>query len=140
VRYFFYGTLMDRVLLAHVLQRPVGSRELKPAKVRGWRLNAVRCESYPIVFRQRRALLSGVVLERSTGAERGRLSAYEGDGYTLVRAVAKMRDGGRKPVWLFAPKPRVYQPANRPWSLAAWRLGEKRLQRRRGERHDPTRT
>ena len=42
MRFFFYGTLMDRDLLSLVLGRRVEQRTLKPALLRGYRGSALK--------------------------------------------------------------------------------------------------
>ena len=66
MRFFFYGTLMDRDVLACVLARPVIAAALKPATLRGWRRCSVRGASYPVVVRDR-GQLAGAGVD-STGA------------------------------------------------------------------------
>jgi hypothetical protein len=129
VAFFFYGTLIDRDLLSEVLRRRVARRALLPARLRGYRRAAVHGANYPVVLAQRGATVRGVVLRRVKPAERARLSAYEGDGYEQVCALAELPRRGRAQVLLFKPKPGAYAVTTRPWSLASWRLHRNRRQR-----------
>lgn len=114
---------MDRELLSAVVGRRVWRCSLVPAVLRGYRRSSVRGASYPIVVPQRGASVEGVILRGVGAVEIARLRAYEGDGYELVRTLA------RKPprtVLLFQPKPGFYDMTQRRWTLAGWRLRHKR--------------
>ena len=124
--FFFYGTLMDRDMLSAVLVRRVWPRSLVPAVLRGHRRKGVCGANYPVVLRQRRASVDGIILDRVGTVEEDRLSAYEGDGYDLVPALAELPRGRCKRAFLFAPRRGAYVVSNRPWSFASWRLRHKR--------------
>ena len=116
---------MDRELLSAVLGRRVWPRSLAPALLRGYRRSAVKGASYPLVLRQRGAAVAGVILEGVGAVERARLSAYEGDGYELVEALAELPRRDLRCVLLFRPKPGAYGVSARQWHLAGWRLRHK---------------
>jgi hypothetical protein len=120
--FFFYGTLMDRHLLSEVLGRRVALRALRPARLLGYRRAAMRDVDYPVVLFQRGTVVKGAILHGVKPTERARLSAYEGDGYELERALAELPGQRRVRVFLFKPKPRAYTIASKPWSLSGWRL------------------
>jgi gamma-glutamyl AIG2-like cyclotransferase len=120
--FFFYGTLMDRDLLAEVLRRRIPPHALLPARLPGYRRVAMRGAAYPVVLPQRGASVRGVILARVTPIERARLCAYEGDGYELVPAMAELPRKRRARVLLFKPKPGAFTPTTKPWSLARWRF------------------
>jgi hypothetical protein len=120
--FFFYGTLMDRDSLSEALGRWVAPRALRPARLLGRRRAAVRGASYPVVVSQRGTVVKGVILRGVRPTEQARLSAYEGDGYELERALAELPGQRRVRVFLFKPKPRAYTIASKPWSLSGWRL------------------
>jgi hypothetical protein len=95
---------------------------LTPAHLAGYRRVAVRGASYPVVLPQRGASVTGLILQSVTKAERARLCAYEGDGYQLACAVAKLPAKRSRRVFLFRPKPSAHTVTSRPWSLSRWRL------------------
>jgi gamma-glutamyl AIG2-like cyclotransferase len=123
--FFFYGTLMDRDSLSEVLGRRVALRALRPARLPGYRRAAVRDVDHPVVLFQRGTVVKGVILHGVKPTERARLSAYEGDGYELERALAELPGQRRVRVFLFKPKPGAYTVTGRPWTLARWRLHHK---------------
>jgi len=124
--FFFYGTLMDRDLLSAVLGRRMWPRSLVPAVLRGHRCKGVRGANYPVVLRQRRAAVDGVILDGVGTVDQARLSAYEGDGYELVQALAELPRRRCRRVFLFAPRRGAYVVSNRPWTFAGWRLRHKK--------------
>ena len=100
-----------------MLRRPVSRRVLKPARLAGWRRCAVGGHDFPAVVRCRGVLIDGILLDHVSAADRDKLATYEGDGYTIARAVAELADGQRGPVLLFVPKPGFYQLSDREWSF-----------------------
>lgn len=120
MRFFFYGTLMDRDVLARVLGRPVIAAALKPAVLRGYRRTSIREGSYPIVLREPSGSVDGLTLDGISKAECERLAAYEGPRYSLVRAFADFPERGPRAVFVFEPVAGAFKPTNTDWSLEAW--------------------
>jgi len=125
--FFFYGTLMDRHLLSALLGRRAWPRSLVPAVLRGHRRKGVRGANHPVVLRQRRASVDGVILHGVDTVEQARLSAHEGDGYDLVQALAELPRRCCRRAFLFAPRRGAYVVSNRPWTFAGWRPRHKQL-------------
>ena len=126
MRFFFYGTLMDRDVLVRVLGRPVIPAALKPAVLRGWRRTARRGASYPVVVRDKAAHVDGVSVDGISKVEAERLTAYEGPGYRLVQVFADFPALGPRAVFLFAPRPGTFVPTHAEWSLADWQATHKK--------------
>jgi hypothetical protein len=126
MRFFFYGTLRDRDLLALVLGRPVARDALKPAVLRDWCRHPARGKSYPVLVRQRGATTMGDVLDGVSASEQRRLTIYEGEGYRLTRAFATV-DGaaGPRAVLLFARSAKGPPALDGDWSLDEWRAQHK---------------
>jgi hypothetical protein len=124
--FFFYGTLMDRDMLSAVLERRVWPRSLVPAVLRGHRRKGVRGANYPVVLRQRRASVDGVIFDGVGTVEPARVSTYEGDRYELVQALAELPRRRCVRVFIFAPRLGAYVVSNRRWTFAGWRLRHKR--------------
>lgn len=99
--YFFYGTLMDRHLLARILQHPT-RLDLRPARITGWR--CLMWGEYP-------ALIESVPEDKVTGMayrvcsirERERLVQYETAAYRVQGCTIYLEDGtctsGKTFVW-----------------------------------------
>src|SRR5262249_53161951 len=120
--FFFYGTLMDRGVLSEVLGRRVWPRLIVPARGRGSERRAGWGASYPVVVRERGASVEGVIFAGVTADEQARLCHYEGDGFELVQAPAKLRSERRARVFLFEPVIGTHRVTGGPWSLSRWRL------------------
>ena len=101
-------------MLSAVLERRVWPRSLVPAVLRGHRRKGVRGANYPVVVRQRRVSVDGVILDGVGAVEQARLSAYEGDGYELVQALADLLRRRCRHVFIFAPRLGAYVVSNRP--------------------------
>jgi len=131
--HFFYGTLIDRELLARVSGRRVPESDIEPATLRGWRRVGVVGRSYPILVASPGGSVEGVLVRGlGDGAER-RLADYEGPNYRLARSTAIDRRG--RPVacavFLFAGGLR---PDRREWRLERWQRRWKRRALRRAAR------
>lgn len=125
MRFFFYGTLMDRDVLMHVLGRRIIAAALRPATLRGWRRTAIAGASYPIVVRDKASQVEGVTFDGLSTVEADRLAAYEGPRYVLIRAFADLPRQGPRAVFLFQPRPGAFKPVAQAWSLAAWQADHK---------------
>jgi gamma-glutamylcyclotransferase (GGCT)/AIG2-like uncharacterized protein YtfP len=120
MRFFFYGTLMDRDVLSAVLGRRVKRSDLKSARVKGYRRASVRGLDYPIVAPDKSAFVAGVMLDRATNADFNKLNAYE-EGYRLVHVPVQSPGALHAKAYLFAGEPEAITIAGKFWSLTAWR-------------------
>jgi hypothetical protein len=120
MRFFFYGTLMDRDLLSAVLGRPIKHSDLKPALAKGYRRVTARGLNYPLAVIDKSGSIKGVMLERVSAAGRQRLIAYENPEYRLVCAAVQAPAGMHVKAFLFAAKPIAFIVTGRFWSLARW--------------------
>lgn len=121
---FFFGTLMDRDVLAAVLGRRVADADIRPAALAGWRRVEVADRAYPMLARHLAASTPGVLVAGLDEADRKRLERYEGPEYRL--AVLTVRaDGGNVPAGVFLCRPEV-EAGRREWRLKDWRRRHKR--------------
>lgn len=93
MRWFFYGTLTDREVLAIVLGRPVDPTALAEAAIAGYRRVAVRDAVYPALTPAPGATVAGVVAMLDAPDDEARLRWFEGDDYELVDALVATADG-----------------------------------------------
>ena len=61
MRFFFYGTLLDRDVTALVLGRRLPPSAFEPAMLRGHSRRRARGVSYPVVVRDPRGEVSGAI-------------------------------------------------------------------------------
>jgi gamma-glutamylcyclotransferase (GGCT)/AIG2-like uncharacterized protein YtfP len=92
MRLFLYGTLLQAATLAARSGFPTLPRRCEPATLRGWRRVALPAVPYPTLRRDRRGVVSGMVVDVSASAA-ARLAAYEGNVYRLVPVVVTTANG-----------------------------------------------
>ena len=121
---FFFGTLMDRDVLAAVLGRRPPEQSLEPAGLRGWRRQPVAGRTYPMLAAYPTGRVDGVLVHGLDGEDRRRLDHYEGDEYTLAEVVVVLGHGQRQRALVYAC--RVGVAAGRgPWRLQDWQRRHK---------------
>lgn len=78
---FFFGTLMDGDVLAHVLNRPVERPELAPALLWGYRRHAVVGAPYPVIRPDADRHVRGVLFRPRSEDEQARIEHFESEEY-----------------------------------------------------------
>jgi hypothetical protein len=125
MRFFFYGTLLDRDVARLVLGRRLPPTAFIPAALPGHARRRVKGASYPIVVHDRRSEVAGAVVGGLSARDVARLAAYEGPRYRI--APLKVRIGGAMTmVSVFAPLEERFQPTSGDWNLTAWQRRYKR--------------
>jgi hypothetical protein len=141
MRFFFYGTLLDRDVASLVLRRRLPPQAYTEAILPGHARRRVRGASYPIVIRDPRGEVAGAVVGGLSPRDVARLAAYEGPRYRI--APLKVRIGGTTMiVSVFEPVEERFQPTSGLWELTAWQRRYKRafLARVRPALSAPTRS
>jgi gamma-glutamylcyclotransferase (GGCT)/AIG2-like uncharacterized protein YtfP len=119
-RYFFYGTLMDRMVLALVLGHTPPPAAAKPASLDGYRRVFRSGASYPVLVPAPGEVVAGIVVEGLGQGDRRRLEAFEGRDYVLREMAVRVGRGGLAPARVFMPRPRL-PVSETPWTPADWR-------------------
>jgi hypothetical protein len=125
MRFFFYGTLLDRDVASLVLGRRLAPQAYSPAALPGHARRRVKGASYPIVVRDPRSTVAGAVVGGLSGCDVARLAAYEGPRYRIVPIKVRIA-GVMWVVSVFAPREQRFQPTTGTWELAAWQRRYKR--------------
>jgi hypothetical protein len=126
MRFFFYGTLLDRDVMAMVLGRRLPAQAFVPAELPGWSRWRVQGGSYPISLPDRKGSVAGAVVSGLSARDVARLAAYEGAGYRV--SPLKVRIAGVSTmVSVFEPIVSKLKPTTRPWDLALWQRQDKKL-------------
>lgn len=115
MRFFFYGTLLDRELRRLVVGRDIA---LEGATLFGWRRLGVAGKHFPIIQRDAASSVIGAVTEPLGVGDLARLQRYEGDGYGLVAVEVRDQSGARIVAEVFAP------PDGRFIGVGTWVLGD----------------
>jgi hypothetical protein len=125
MRFFFYGTLLDRDVAALVLGRRLPPQAFLPAALLGHSRWRAKGASYPIAVPNVRGEVEGAIVGGLSAREVARLSAFEGPGYRV--APLKVRaQGTLVTVSVFEPVVSRLQPSGDLWDLALWRRRHKR--------------
>jgi hypothetical protein len=119
VTFFFFGTLMDRDVLAVVLGREVGTGELAPARLAGMRRVAAAREPYPLLVPDRRGVVEGVLLLRPGRRDEVRIRHFEDEEYVERRVAVRRADGALLTARAFFAIEALGR-SDRPWDLASW--------------------
>lgn len=134
--FFFFGTLMDRDVLAQVLDRPVADAELKPARLRGYRRVAAR-DAYPMLVPDPAGAVEGVLLRSPSGRDDVRIRHFEEDEFVDRQVTVELHDGRKTAALAFFAVGEMEVTAQ-SWDFGTWAREEKAryLQRCRQWMHD----
>ena len=94
MRFFFYGTLLDRDVTALVLGRRVPPQAYTAATLPGHARRRVQGATYPIVIADPLDEVPGAIVAGLSDRDVAHLAAYEGPGYRIaplqVKVLGKM--------------------------------------------------
>lgn len=125
MRFFFYGTLLDRDVTALVLGRRLPPAAFQRAILPGYARLRVKGGTYPIVVQDPRGRVAGAVVTGLSRKDVDRLARYEGPGYRIVPLDVKLY-GGSASVSVFEPVKTRLQPTAEAWDLQLWQRRHKR--------------
>jgi hypothetical protein len=126
MRFFFYGTLLDRDVTALVLGRRLPPQAFVPAVLPGWSRWRVQGGSYPVSIPDGKGQVAGAVVRGLSARDVKRLSSFEGPGYVVSPLNVRI-DGVLTTVSVFEPIVSKLKPTNRPWDLGVWQRDDKRV-------------
>jgi gamma-glutamylcyclotransferase (GGCT)/AIG2-like uncharacterized protein YtfP len=109
MRLFLYGTLLDAGMLSRRGGRAVAASRMIQATLHGWQRVARRGGRYPTLRRDRTGAVRGALVDVPAPAL-GRLVAYEGPAYRLLRVVVATSNGKSSACTWIAPA-----GTRRPW-------------------------
>jgi len=125
MRFFFYGTLLDRDVTALVLGRRLPPQAFAPAMLPGYSRWRVQGGSYPISIPDRKGEVAGAIVGGLSARDVARLAAFEGSGYRVASLKVRAASGLTR-VSVFEPLVQKLKPTNRPWDLVLWQRRDKR--------------
>lgn len=130
MQYFFYGTLCDSDIRQLVLGYRPGPRQLRPARLTGFRRKQAKGRSYPVLIRSPNSGVDGLLFKAGP-ADAARLAAYEGPEYRACRLPVQARLHGKpgtsRRAWVFLPASGLGGSAL-PAGYADWKPGRWRRQ------------
>ena len=121
MRFFFYGTLLDRALLRAVVGPEADRLVIAPATLPNWRRWRPRGRTYPMMSRAPGRTLGGIIVAGISEAAAARLAAYEGPTYGVAAMVVRRADATPVPVRVFMPLARTYRGGPLAWDETVWR-------------------
>lgn len=125
MRFFFYGTLLDRDVTALVLGRRLPPQAFTEASLPGHARRRVQGGTYPIVIADPCDDVPGALVGGLSARDVARLAAYEGPGYRVARLRVKLR-GRMTEVSVFEPIQSRLKPSRELWDLTLWQRRHKR--------------
>jgi len=125
MRFFFYGTLLDRDVAALVLGRRLPPQAYTAASLPGHARRKVEGGTYPIVVPDPRDDVPGAIVGGLSRRDVGRLAAYEGPGYRVAPLRVKVA-GMLTVVSVFEPIQSRLRPSGERWDLTLWQRRHKR--------------
>ena len=125
MRFFFYGTLLDRDVAALVLERRLPPQAFKPAILPGHARRRAKGASYPVVVPDPRGEVVGAIVGGLSPRDVACLSAYDGPGYRVVPLKVRSQ-GALVTVAVFEPVVSRLQPSGDLWDLPLWQRRHKR--------------
>jgi hypothetical protein len=125
MRFFFYGTLLDRDLATLVLGRRLPPKAFVPAALPGHARRRVRGASYPIAVRDPKSQVAGAMVGGLSARDVARLAAFEGPRFSIASLKVRIA-GTMSTVSVFAPVEERFQPTSGAWDLASWQRRYKR--------------
>lgn len=123
MRTFFFGSLMDRDLLALVVGRDISDLVFTPAAILGFERRRACDESFPIIVPHPGGRVDGFLVDGLTVADLDRIQFYESDDYAL-RAFAVETASGRVEAHVFLPTESLTDEGV-VWEFDAWLEVEK---------------
>lgn len=125
--YFFYGTLCDADVQQLVLGYRPSPRQLRPARLPGYRRKRARGRTYPVLLRAAGGQIAGLLFRPARRSDVWRLAAYEGPEYVTRRLLVRQSRTGAA-----AARARVFLPAGAAlaasfddWTLPRWQRRDK---------------
>jgi hypothetical protein len=122
--YFFFGTLMDREVLATVLARSVAAAELRRAWLNDYRRVCAANVSYPILLPAPGLVVGGVVFQPRSALDDVRIRHFEDGEYVGHWRFVRLPGGRRLAARVFLAL-EALQATDEPWDLRVWASAHK---------------
>lgn len=120
MRYFFFGLLCDRDILALVRDHPADDLTFRPARLPGYRTQHLMNESFPGLVADPDSTVSGVLVDGLSEEDSARIAFYESVEYAARTITVRTEGGVAVDAQAFLTTER-YEAAREPWSFERWR-------------------
>jgi hypothetical protein len=125
VRLFFFGSLMDRDLLALVLGRPLDGLMLSSAALHGFERRRAQGETFPVLAPHPGGRVDGLLVQGLGWGDVDRVHYFESADYAL-HPFRVEHAAGRLEAFVFLPT-QALQPEDTAWDFDAWSAAERGL-------------
>ena len=123
MNYFFYGILMDRDILAGVIERKMPGCRLTKAWLEGYRRVCVKGENYPLLVPMADSRVEGVFIRGISSEESNRIADFE-DDYVAETLTVILETGDREPALVFVHND-LSRASEQEWVFDTWRRHHK---------------
>lgn len=125
--YFFYGTLCDADVQRLILGYRPSPRQLRPARLPGYRRRRARGRSYPVLLRAAGGHVAGLLFRPARASDAPRLAAYEGPEYVTRFLPVRRAGAGAAPgrARVFLPVGTLLPADFQDWALSRWQRRDK---------------
>ncbi len=124
VRFFFFGSLMDRDVAALVLGRPVEAGALQPGILHGYERLVVAGESYPALAPRAGGKVAGLLLHGVGDTDLARMQFFESEEFAPAAYRIELTSGGYVDAYTFVAR-EVLEYTDQRWDFAHWQRHEK---------------
>lgn len=125
MRYFFYGTLLDPDVRAHILGSWINRRPLRKARLPGYRRVYIRGRHYPVAIPAPGDAVEGMLAEGLDRHAVRRLAEFESDEYVDAERTVLVDDGRTVRARVFVAGA-LARPTDTPWTVEVWQRCHKR--------------
>jgi len=124
MRFFFFGTLMDKDIMEAVAGHALPDNRFLPSRLTGYRRVVVRKETFPMLLEAPGAEVDGVVVEGLSAGALDRIHFFESVEYEARRVDVMLEDGARTAAHLFAATDYAAN-SGEDWSSEVWQARHK---------------
>jgi len=124
MRFFFFGTLMDRDIMEAVAGHAVPDEHFRPSRLPGYQRVVVQRETFPMLLEVPDAEVEGVVVEGLSTLALDRIHFFESVEYEAMRVEVILDGGDRAAAHLFSATERASH-SGEAWSFTDWQARHK---------------
>jgi len=125
MRFFFFGLLKDRDVLEMVLGRAISEQPFGAARLPGYKVVALRGESYPALAPDPGSAVDGLLAECLSASDIDRIEFYESVEYETATFEVERPDGARVEARAFVATARAVPHEVQAWRFEDWRARHK---------------
>ncbi len=124
MRFFFFGSLMDRDVAELVLGRRVDPGALRVGLLHGYERRVVAEETYPALAPRAGGKVAGLVLDEVDSADLARMQFLESDEFVPAPCEIELASGDYISAHTFVAR-EVLKYTDQPWDFTRWQREDK---------------